>query len=349
MLPDRSRYSCQVSLPGFGAEKQQLLEQAKILIIGAGGLGCPAAQYLAAMGAGCLGIADDDLVSVSNLHRQILYTPADAGQKKAEVACQVLGAQNPSVRFNCINTRVTDENILDLIWQYDVILDCTDNFDTRYLVNDACVFAGKPVVYGAIYQYEGQVAIWNVKNSDGLYSPNYRDVFPSVNASAVPNCSDGGVFPTLAGITGCMMANEAAKLITGTGDLLAGRLLVFDARSMQSRTINIGNTTNNTVKRPPKSNNQVPTLSHKQLKTDGEKYLLVDVRNKDEHDAFNIGGINIPLDNIDQVFEYLDDGRPLVMYCLSGARSAEAVKTIKSLFQTEIYSLENGIRNWQID
>lgn len=346
MLPQQSRYSCQVSLPGFGEEKQLLLQQARVLIIGAGGLGCPAAQYLAAMGVGAIGIADDDTVSVSNLHRQILYTAADAGMKKAEVACAKLQQQNPDVALICHPIRINDEQVLDIIRGYDLVLDCTDNFDARYLINDACVFLGKPVIYGAIYQYEGQVSVWNAQLPDGTHSPNYRDVYPSVNAAMVPNCTDGGVLPTLAGIIGCMMANEAAKLITRTGDTLAGSILLFDARYMQSRTIRINKTTEVQVKRPPKAAPVVATLSHNKLRENMGNYLLIDVRSEDEHNAFNIGGVNIPMSNLDMAADYLLDGTPVVFYCYSGMRSAEAVKALKHLFATEMYSLEGGIKNW---
>ena len=345
MQPNESRYKCQVSLPGFGEEKQQLLRQARVLIIGAGGLGCPAAQYLAAMGIGVLGIADDDVVSVSNLHRQILYTLADAGLKKAEVASLRLKAQNPEVDVICHPVRITDEQVLDIIGDYDIVLDCSDNFDTRYLVNDACVFSGKPVIYGAIYQYEGQLAVWNTRLADGTFSPNYRDVYPSVNATMIPNCTDGGVLPTLAGIIGCMMANEAAKVITGAGDVLAGNVLLFDARYMQSRSIKVNKTTDSQVKRPPKSVS-VPLISHRKLRDNMSNYLLIDVRDEDEHNTFNIGGMNIALSNIHMAADYLLDNTPVVFYCHSGARSAEAIKVLKPLFATEMYSLEGGIKNW---
>ncbi len=161
------------------------------MIIGAGGLGCPAAQYLTAAGVGKIGIADFDVVSVSNLHRQVLYTPKDIGQKKALLACNKLGVQNPGIELVPHDIMITSANVIDIISGYDIVVDGTDNFDTRYLINDACVIAGKPVVYGAIYQFEGQAAVWNVANTDGSRSPNYRDLFPKVNAAQIPNCADG--------------------------------------------------------------------------------------------------------------------------------------------------------------
>ncbi len=347
MRQEQSRYSCQVNLPDFGLEKQLLLKSSKMLVIGAGGLGCPAAQYLAAMGVGQLCIADDDVISITNLHRQILYREADVGQKKAAIACMVLRTQNPDTNVTWYDTRATAENIMDLIWQYDVILDCTDNFESRYIINDACVFAGKPVVYGAIYQYEGQVAVWNMKNAEGLRTPNYRDVYPEVNTAMVPNCADGGVFPTLAGIIGCMMANEAVKIVTNTGELLTSRMLVFDARYMQSRTIKLPEVTEHDIKRPPQAEEKLPSISQADLRQHLDGYQLIDVRTPEEHEAFNIGGLNIPMEHLDQLFDHLDGPKPLVIYCASGARSKEAVKTIRSLFQSEIYTLEGGLKDWE--
>ncbi|HEY4194448.1 MAG TPA: HesA/MoeB/ThiF family protein, partial [Mucilaginibacter sp.] len=222
MPEDFTRYSCQIALPGFGESAQLLLQQAKVLIVGAGGLGCPAAQYLTAAGIGTLGIADFDTISTSNLHRQVLYTPDDAGLKKVAIACERLQKQNPAVRLVTHDIKITSHNVMDIMRRYDIILDGTDNFETRYLLNDAAVLLEKPLVYGAIYQFEGQVAVWNIKNADGTYSPNYRDMFPEVDATQIPNCAEGGVIPTLAGIIGCMQANEVIKYITKTGDILAG-------------------------------------------------------------------------------------------------------------------------------
>ena len=195
-----------MALPGFEEKTQQLLQDAHVLIVGAGGLGCPTAQYLTSTGVGTIGIADPDIVSLGNLHRQILYTPDDVGKKKTEVACYRLQLQNPTVKLVAHDLSINPENVFEIIREYDIVVDCTDNFESRYLLNDACVISGKPLVYGAIYQYEGQVAVWNVKGLDGM-SPNYRDVFPSVDPTQVPNCSEGGVLPTIAGIIGCLQAN----------------------------------------------------------------------------------------------------------------------------------------------
>jgi adenylyltransferase/sulfurtransferase len=312
--------------------------------VGIGGLGCPVAQYLAAAGVGHLGMVDYDVVSVSNLHRQILYKPSQAGEKKATVSCQYLQQQNSDIAVVAYDMKLGNDNVLDLIKQYDIVLDCTDNFETRYLINDACVLAGIPVVYGAIYQYEGQVSVWNVMNDDHTRSPNYRDIYPDVNAAYVPNCAEGGVFPTLAGIIGTMMANETIKFITGAGTLLKGQLLLFDALSMQSRIVKTGVTTKTTIISLP-AFAAVPYLSHAQLKANMDAYQLIDVRSAEEHAQYNIGGLHMSIQDL-ELNPPDNSSKPLVLYCTSGRRSAEAVKTLLSKSFDNIFSLEGGIRNW---
>jgi len=348
MNADWLRYSCQVALPGFGEKAQQRLQQAKVLIIGAGGLGCPAAQYLVAAGIGTLGIADFDVVSTSNLHRQILFGPDDVGKKKANVACEKLQAQNPSIKLVLHDVLVSSVNVIELIEPYNIIVDCTDNFDTRYLINDACVIAGKPLVYGAIYQFEGQAAVWNMLNADGSLSPNYRDLFPQVDATQIPNCAEGGVIPTLAGIIGCIQANEVIKYITQTGDLLAGKVMIFDALSMQSRVIKIGKTTNTHIQSLSQSV-ETPTLTVAEVKQGLSDHTLelVDIRTDQERDEIDIGGVHFEADELDENMDYLTDMRTKVLYCSSGKRSAEAVKYIKQKSpDAKVYSLAGGLKAW---
>lgn len=338
---DFLRYSCQIALPGFSVSAQVLLKQSRVLVVGAGGLGCPAAQYLAAAGTGNLGIADDDVVSVSNLHRQVLYTPADAGAKKAAIAAEKLQQQNPGIKITPHLLKVTSKNVLTLMGDYDIIVDCTDNFETRYLLNDAAFILKKPLVYGAIYQFEGQAAVWNVKNADGTYSPNYRDIFPKVDASQIPNCAVGGVIPTLAGIIGCIQANEVIKYITRTADLLSGKMLVFDAQSMQSRIIKLSpSTKTNITALEPTAD--ITAISASELKAGLEhgNFELVDVRTLQERDAHDIGGVHIPLDELDDHINYFAGDTPKVLFCASGKRSAEAVKLIKQkLPEAKVFSL----------
>jgi len=348
METDFTRYSCQIALPGFGETSQLLLQQAKVLIVGAGGLGCPAAQYLAAAGIGTLGIADFDTISATNLHRQILYTPADVASKKAIAAAKRLQEQNQGVKIVALDIKITSTNVMDIISQYDIVIDGTDNFDTRYLLNDAGVLAGKPIVYGAIYQFDGQLAVWNLLNADGTRSPNYRDLFPQVDTTQIPNCADGGVIPTLAGIIGCMQANEVIKYITKTGEVLAGKVLVLDALTLQSRIIKLGNVTKTAITSLIETIN-TPTLSVDEVKkglTNGT-LELIDIRTDQERDEINIGGEHFEADELEQNLEYIATGKPKVFYCSSGKRSAEAVKKVKQLLpHAEVFSLSGGLKAW---
>ena len=345
MPEDFARYSCQMALPGFSEETQKLLGQAKVLIIGAGGLGCPSAQYLAAAGIGTLGIADFDKVSTSNLHRQILYNPSDNGLNKAVVACQRLQKQNPGIKLVAHEVKIISDNVTDILSQYDIIIDGTDNFDTRYLLNDAAVLSGKPLVYGAIYQFEGQVAVWNVQNQNGTFSPNYRDLFPEVDATQIPSCAEGGVIPTLAGIIGCMQANEVIKYVTKTGELLSGKLLILDAQTLQSRIINIGNISRVSIT-ALKQTVDVPSITATDLRKgmDENQFELIDVRTGRERDLFDIGGKHIPFIELEENMDYFSGIDAKVLYCETGRRSGEAVKLIKQKFpDARVFSLEGGL------
>ncbi len=349
MLDEWLRYSCQLTLPGFGKESQLKLQQAKVLIVGAGGLGCPAAQYLTASGIGTIGIADFDTISISNLHRQILYSPSEVGLLKSETACKKLKAQNPDITLLPLTEKITSANVMQIINNYDLVVDGTDNFETKYLLNDACVLAGKPLVYAAIYQYEGQISVFNVLNKDGMYSPNYRDLFPNVNASQIPSCAEGGVIPTIAGMIGCAQANEVIKWITGNDDLLAGKIFMIDARSLQSRIIKTGKVTKTVITELPKTE-IVNLISVVDLKESMDKnlYELIDVRSEEERAEFNIGGKHIPLADIDKILPSINMSKPIVFYCGTGRRSAEAMKTAKEMFQQNIfYSLDGGLKAWK--
>ncbi|MBC8047348.1 MAG: HesA/MoeB/ThiF family protein, partial [Fimbriimonadaceae bacterium] len=280
---------------------------------------------------------------------QVLYTPAEVGSKKVAVAGKKLRQQNPGISLIPHDVKITSENVMDIIMPYDIVLDCTDNFDTKYLLNDACVLTGKPLVYGAIYQYEGQVSIWNMSNSDNTRTPNYRDLFPNVNPAQVPDCADGGVMPTLAGIIGCMQANEVIKYLTKTGELLAGKILMFDAQTMQSRIIKVGSVTKTNITALPETLAE-PVISAKDLKRAINKdvYELVDVRTLEEHNLFNIGGRNFPVNELEKNMLHLHNGKPIVMYCSSGKRSGEAVKLLNNKFPgINIFSLEGGLKAWQ--
>ncbi|MCF3110653.1 HesA/MoeB/ThiF family protein [Niabella sp. CC-SYL272] len=335
------RYHCQIALPGFGKNVQRLLQNARVLIVGAGGLGCPAAQYLAAAGIGTIGIADDDVVSVSNLHRQVLYTPQDVGLPKVEIASKKLQQQNPGIVVIPYNVRVTSMNVMDLIAGFDLVIEGADNFETKYLLNDACVLSGKPLVYGAIYQYEGQVSVWNVLQEDGSRSPNYRDVFPNAATAEVPNCAEGGVIPTLAGMVGCMQANEAIKFFSAKEKLLTGKLWILNVQEHSSYTVRLKKQTAVQITGLPPTISTIDFDSVQKMAA----YQFIDVRSETEHQDFNIGGKNIPLEILANNPEVLSSSMPVVFYCASGRRSAAAARIILNRFpQATVYSLEGGLQ-----
>lgn len=351
MTDELNRYSCQVVLPGFGATAQKRLARAKVLVVGMGGLGCPAAQYLAAAGIGSLVLADHDKISLPNLHRQILYAPGDVGAYKSEVAASVLSRQNPDIQIIAHKTKITASNAQEVVDGCDIVVDCTDNFGAHYALNDACVTRRVPLVYGAAYQQEGQIAVWNVRNPDGSYSPNYRDLFPAPDFTAAADCSSGGVMPTLTGVIGCMQANEALAYLTSVGGLLASQLLIFDSSSLRSYIVDLPSATSCGSEFLPVETNadqlEISTDELRRMMTQGT-CELVDVRSQSEHRDYNIGGSLVPLDQIAQGHLDIDVERPVVFYCLSGARSAAAVHHARRLHPDgRFYSLEGGLQAWR--
>jgi adenylyltransferase/sulfurtransferase len=358
------RYARHISLPELGIEGQLKLKNAKVLVIGCGGLGAPILQYLSAAGVGTIGLMDNDTVDESNLQRQVLFTQNDIGQPKVARAKQVLSAQNPNnnlIEHTCL---ISSENALNIINQYDVVVDGSDNFATRYLVNDACVLLNRPLVYGSINQFEGQVSVFNQQLSNGKRSPNYRDIFPSPPPpDKVPNCSEGGVLGVLPGIIGSMQANEVIKLITDIGNTLHSRMFHFDAKMFTSYTLKFESDKNNplTGENPTqtslidyKSFCAVATQSVTILSIDpvklkewvskGKDFELIDVREKIEYDECNLGGKLIPLGELENRLNEIDLAKTVVVHCRSGARSKKAIESILSLRGAEnIYNLEGGI------
>ena len=310
------RYNRQIILPDFGTSGQVKLKASKVLIVGAGGLGIPNLQYLTGAGIGKIGIIDFDEISLTNLQRQVLFNTSDVGESKAAVAAARLEKLNPETVFKVYKEQLSSLNAMAIIADYDLVIDGSDNLPTRYLVNDACVFLGKPLLYGAIFRYEGQLSVFNQLLEDGSRGPNYRDLFPSPPPpEMVTSCSEGGVFGALAGIIGAMQANEAIKILAGLGKTLSGRLLLFDSLYFSTRILNIKVNPENPVSGsnptifslidyeafcagPMATIDDEFSISAAQLKnlmdSDNPPYLL-DVREIHEFEISHINGVNIPI------------------------------------------------------
>lgn len=359
------RYHRQILLKGFGEEGQQKLLQAKVLVIGAGGLGCPALQYLTAAGVGTIGIVDDDVVALSNLHRQVLYSVNDIGLSKAETAAKVLSSLNPGIFITTYNERLTTANALDIINGYDLIIDGTDNFASRYMINDACVLSGKPLVYGAISQYEGQLAVFNFKN-DNSDAVNYRDLFPEPPKDGeVLNCAEAGVLGVLPGIIGTMMANETIKLITGIGESLINQLLTYNALANQVYTLGLSSREETRLLIP------ADEAAFKQInydwlcaspltsfEIDAERFTallqeddtaVIDVREWNERPAVDeFVFTQIPLSELQEKMPGIKKNA-VVFFCQSGKRSLQAAQMLFNAFgdTKKIYSLQGGLLQWK--
>lgn len=366
------RYQRQLSLPDFGTSGQRRLKAASVLVVGTGGLGSPLLTYLAAAGVGRIGLVDFDRVEASNLHRQTLFTDADEGRPKVAVARERLQALNPLVDVQAYDEPLSRENALELIRDYDLVADGTDNFRTRYLVNDACVLLDKPNVYASIFRFEGQVSVFHALLSGGRRGPNYRDLFPSPPPpGSVPDCAEGGVLGVLPGILGCLQANEVIKLLTGLGEPLIGRLLLVDALSMRFREFKFQpDPANPLTGRHPSirelvdydefcdptpsfstdMNNPIQEISVQQLKQwmdEGKDFQLIDVREPHEADIATLNGELIPLDQLAQRRNDIDDEKPVVLHCRSGKRSAAAIQLLADSHDpSQLYNLKGGINAW---
>lgn len=341
------RYNRHIILPEIGLEGQQKLMAAKVLVIGAGGLGCPLLQYLVAAGVGTLGIIDDDNVEESNLQRQILYTMADIGKPKVHAAIERLKAQNPHCLFNGYDARLTSENALQILKEYDIIVDGTDNFPTRYLVSDACVMLGKPLVFGSVFKFEGQVAVFNFNGS-----ATYRCLYPQPpSAEEVPNCSDIGVLGILPGIVGLLQANEVIKMITEVGEVLNGKLLRFDALSMSFETFSFNlNEANKNIQSfadyDQFCNSSVKEISAEELKERirlKEDLQIIDVREPAEYEVKNIGAVSIPLRQLADNLDKIERHKPVIIHCQGGSRSKKAVALLAEKGFNNVLSLKGGI------
>ncbi|MBL7892895.1 MAG: molybdopterin-synthase adenylyltransferase MoeB [Bacteroidia bacterium] len=365
------RYSRHLLLPEIGTEGQEKIKRARVLVIGAGGLGCPALQYLTAMGVGEIGIADFDKVDVSNLQRQILYFVDDIGKLKAETAVSRLSRQNPFVKFNKYTVRLDNQNILDILSGYHVVIDGTDNFATRYLVNDACVIMNKPLIYGSIYKFEGQVSVLNFTDSSGNQGPTYRCLFPTPPLpGSVPGCSEIGVLGILPGIIGTLQAAETIKIITGIGNPLSGRLLLFDALAMSFSELKIERNTgwiNNAPKSAAElaktdyeyfcgnktSESSIKSVSVETLRSilgNSSEIQLLDVREPFEEPQINeLVDLQIPLGEIPDQAHLISKSKKVIVFCRSGQRSKRAIEQLEKDFgYTNLHNLKGGIMAWTI-
>jgi len=372
LTPDEiKRYSRHLIMPEVGMDGQRRLKAGSVLCIGAGGLGSPAAMYLAAAGIGRIGIVDFDVVDFSNLQRQLLHGTSDVGTSKNESAKRRLNDLNPHVQVDTYETLLTSENALDLFKDYDVILDGTDNFPTRYLVNDACVLTGKPNAYGSIFRFEGQASVFATK--DG---PCYRCLYPEPPPPGlVPSCADGGVLGVLPGIIGVVQATETIKLIAGIGEPLIGRFMIYDALKMKFRELKLRKDpecpvcgTHPTVTklidyeqfcgiRPEPeltevlgvgANDWEITAVELKKKLDaGETPLIVDVREPNEYQINRIAGSTlIPLGELPRRYQELPRDREIILQCKTGARSGRAQDFLKSVGFARVKNLKGGIRDW---
>jgi molybdopterin/thiamine biosynthesis adenylyltransferase/rhodanese-related sulfurtransferase len=363
-----ARYNRHIIIPGFGMEAQEKLKRSRVLVIGSGGLGSPVLLYLAAAGVGTLGIVDFDVVDDSNLQRQVLFGVESVGKPKVEAARERLKALNPHLNIVLHNTHINSSNALDIIRDYDVVADGTDNFPTRYLVNDACVLLDKPNVYASIFQFDGQVSVFNYVNKNGERGPNYRDLYPTPPPPGlVPSCAEGGVLGVLPGIIGSLQALEVIKVITGVGETLSGKFFTFDALQFETRTFKINKRADN----PISGNNPTITelIDYEQfcgmraveekplkevtakelydLQVTGEPIQIIDVREPHEYDIVNIGGELIPLANVAEQADQISRDKKVIVHCKVGGRSAKAIKELEEKYgYTNLYNLKGGILAW---
>ena len=357
------RYQRQMLLPEIGSAGQAKLTAARVMVVGAGGLGCPVLSYLAAAGIGQLGIVDSDLVELSNLHRQPLYPQSSVGKAKALEAARVLSELNPQISIHPFQLRIDAESVRKLLSGFDIIVDGSDNFATRYLLNDACVELGKTLVSGSVFRFEGQVSVFNAILPDGGRGPTYRCLFPEPPPpELVPSCAESGVLGVLPGIIGSLQAAEVLKLALGIGERLVGRLLVFDALSMSFSEVSFkrNEETAGTTKLQPAAYYQnlartcptgvkgISACELKRMLNDKSDLTLIDVREAFEKAQSDIGGELIPLAFILAETARIPRDRPVIVYCHSGIRSRHAILALEQDFGfNNLYNLEGGIVAWQ--
>ncbi len=361
---EKQRYQKHLNLPELGTAGQLRLKNARVLVVGAGGLGCPVLLYLTAAGVGTIGVIDPDVVDLSNLQRQVLYTTDEVGKPKAKIAVAHLNRLNPDITFDTYTSALDTGNARTVIQEYDIIVDCTDNFKVRYLVNDVCVALGKPFVYGAIHRFEGQVAVLNADLGNGQRGPTYRCLFPEYPSDIeIPNCNDTGVLGVLPGVIGTYQANEVIKLITGIGQPLTQQLLMIDLLSMEQQKIRTkrradadelarqGLTTGNKASAAAAGPQKMSVQELAERLDRNDSIFLLDVRERPEYDLCHLDGATlIPVSMIPNNRKRIPTDRPVVVYCHHGMRSANVVQYLYAQEGlTNLYNLDGGINAWARD
>lgn len=355
-------YSRQMAMPQIGKEGQLKLKKSKIAVIGAGGLGAPVLQYLTAAGMGTIAVFDFDVVEESNLHRQVLFSTDDIGKAKADLAKKRLEKCNPHINLISNRVQIKPENVIEHLGPYDLVVDASDNFFTRYLVNDACLLLDIPLVYGSIFRFEGQCTVFNYVNNEGQRGPNLYDLYPEMpDDGFIPDCNTAGVLGVLPGVIGSIQATEAIKIAAGIGEVISGKLLVMDLLNMDTQIISFSKSVreksiNRTeieerLRNYAAENEDVQNISAGTLSKwfdSPEKITLIDVRTAEEHHQFNIGGKLIPLEELETHIDKIPANTNTVIYCQSGQRSAEAIRRLWDFMNSDLlYNLEGGINAWK--
>ena len=358
---EKNRYQKHLLLPQIGLEGQLKLKNAKVLVVGAGGLGCPVLLYLSAAGVGKIGILDADSVDMSNLQRQVLYRVEDIGSPKATTAASHLAKMNDTIEYEAIKQNLRPENAEVFIKRYDIIVDCTDNFTARYLINDYCVKLNKPFVYGAIHQFEGQVSVFNFRDSEDNLGPTYRCLFPEQPSDLeIPNCATIGVLGILPGMLGMYQANEVIKMITGVGTVLSGQLLLVDLLENTSQKIKFKRQKNAEKMIFPVGEKESQIYDNQEFKksitvqelyeriTKEEDIFILDVRNLNEYETCRIeGSLLIPMSNIPTNIKHIPKDKVVVVYCHHGFRSASVIEYLTQNHGfMNLQNLTGGINAW---
>ncbi|KFF05521.1 HesA/MoeB/ThiF family protein [Flavobacterium reichenbachii] len=343
-MKESSKYNRQIILPEIGEEGQYKLSKAKVLVVGAGGLGAAIMPYLAGAGVGEIGIVDDDVIEISNLHRQVIYKSSAVGKSKAEEAKLMISELNPNIKVNAFPEKLSGKNALSLFEKYDIIVDATDNISIKYLINDACLIADKPMVYGSIFRFQGQVSVFNYQNG-----PTYRCLYPDENSNAL-NCEDAGVIGVSVGIIGMFQANEVIKIILGIGTVLSGKILVYNILNNEQQKYDFDKSyiehINSAVFEEKYNKSEVEEINFKSIlnEINSDKVLFLDVRNEDELPKISLKNqIQIPLKNLENEIEKLNKNQAVYVFCQSGIRSKIALELLQRHQFKDVKSIFGGV------